>query len=112
MDALKMESLVDFQNWPTSVYILLIMAFVTMVGHHAWRPSFPKKAPHLVSGGWPILGALRFFQDRGNFCKESIHTTKTGNFSFYWGKLQIVGMAGFEGRKTFFENKGLNMADG
>ena len=60
----------------------------------------------------PVLGCPRYFSDRLAFVTEGIRSTATGNFSFYFGKLQIVNLAGSEGRKLFFESKDLNFAEG
>jgi len=42
------------------------------------------------------------------------HITESisGNFSFYFGKHHIVGLAGPEGKKTFFESKHLDFGQG
>ena len=113
MDAVKVQqALTQFQNWPASVYILLLTGLVTLVASVAWRPSFPKTAPKLIREGYPILGMLRFFSDRRNFFLDGAKVAKSRQFSFYFGKHQIVGVAGVDGRKTFFESKALNMSEG
>lgn len=112
MDTFRMQSVLQFQNWPASIYILLITGLATLIASVVRRPSFPKSAPKLVRGGYPILGMLRFFSDRRNFFNEAIRVNRSGNFSFYFGKHQIVGLSGLAGRRTFFESKELNMSEG
>ncbi|KAI1353474.1 cytochrome P450 [Xylaria sp. FL0043] len=62
---------------------------------------------------WPILrSAVWFFRRRGDFLVEGIRASATGNFSFYVGQKHVVCISGFQGRKTFFESKDLNLAAG
>lgn len=99
-----------YQNWPASLTVLavsLLAVFITAT----WQPSYPKNAPKVVSE-WPILGALRLYRDRKNFFLEAANKTATGNFSTYIGKHQLVGVSGHEARKSFFEAKELDMAEG
>lgn len=114
MDALNanLESITQYQNWRATVWILLLTSITYVVARLAWRPSFPKNAPKLLKEGYPIVGALRFFSDRRNFARHGTSATKTGNFSFYFGKYQIVGLSGLNGRKTFFDSKDMSMAEG
>ncbi|KAK3327772.1 cytochrome P450 6A1 [Cercophora scortea] len=113
MDTLNMESITQFQNWPAAITVLVLTSFVFLVIHHVRRPSFSKGAPRFFSvGDWPIVGALRFWTDRLNFVNHGIHSSPSGNFSFYFGRNQIVGVSGAEGRKTFFESKDLSLTEG
>lgn len=112
MDALNLQTVTHYQNWPATVWILLLSSIAYLVAQVAWRPSFPKNAPKLLKEGYPVLGALRFFSDRRNFASHGTSATGTGNFSFYFGKHQIVGLSGLSGRKTFFESRDLNMSEG
>ncbi|KAI8154642.1 Sterol 14-demethylase [Colletotrichum sp. SAR 10_70] len=57
------------QNWPTSIWVLLLTGVAYAVGFLAYRPSFPRNAPKLFKS-YPVLGAPRFFTDRGNFLTE------------------------------------------
>ncbi|KAI0593285.1 cytochrome P450 6A1 [Biscogniauxia sp. FL1348] len=101
------------QNWPTSVWVLLLATLFTGFFQVFWRPSLPKNAPNwFKTGDWPILGALCFYKTRGDWFKEGLKHSPTGNFSFYIGKKQIIGMSGPEGRKTFYENRELNFTEG
>lgn len=112
MESLHLESVTHYQNWPATVWILLLTSFAYLVAQIAWRPSFPKNAPKLLKDGYPILGAVRFFSDRRNFTSHGTAATGSGHFSFYFGKHQIVSVSGLSGRKTFFESRDLNMAEG
>ncbi|KAH8743848.1 cytochrome P450 6A1 [Diaporthe sp. PMI_573] len=100
-----------YQNWPASIYILLLSVIAVFIKIQ-WQPSFPKTAPKQIKEGYPLLGALRLFTSRGDFYKDALNRSNTGNFSFYFGKHQLVGMSGVEGRKTFFDSKDLNMSEG
>ncbi|KAI1495631.1 cytochrome P450 6A1 [Biscogniauxia marginata] len=101
------------QNWPGSIWILLLATLVTGFFQVLCRPSLPKNAPKwFKTGDWPILGTLRFYKTRADWYREAIRNSPTGSFSFYIGKKQIIGLSGPEGRKTFYENRDLNFNDG
>jgi sterol 14-demethylase len=81
----------------------------------ARRPPLPKGTPPLIkpgAGDWPVLGSLRWFSDRQRFMLNHITESISSNFSFYFGKHHIVGLAGPEGKKTFFESKHLDFGQG
>lgn len=94
------------------VFISVITVLVSILIRLAWRPAVPKTAPKLLNEGYPILGMLRFFSDRSNFLSHGMATTKSGNFSFYFGKHHIINVSGIDGRMAFFESKDLNMVEG
>lgn len=106
-----LTSAFSYQNWPASIYILLLSVLAVFIKIQ-WQPSFPKAAPKQIKEGYPLLGALRLFTSRGDFYKEALTRSNTGSFSFYFGKHQLVGMSGIEGRKAFFDSKDLNMSEG
>jgi len=108
----KMQAVVQLQNWPASVYVLLFTVLATVIVGAFRRPALPKSAPKLLREGYPILGMLRFFSDREGFCHDGARASRSGNFSFYFGKHHIIGVSGLDGRKTFFESKDLNMSEG
>ncbi|POS73838.1 cytochrome P450 6A1 [Diaporthe helianthi] len=102
---------VSLQNWPASIYILLLSVLAVFIKIQ-WQPSFPKNAPKKIKEGYPLLGALRLFTSRAEFFKDALTFSNTGNFSLHFGKHQVVGMSGAEGRKTFFDSKDLDMSEG
>ncbi|KAJ0108112.1 hypothetical protein J7T55_007231 [Diaporthe amygdali] len=104
-------SALSYQNWPASIYILLLSVLALFIKIQ-WQPSFPKTAPKQIKEGYPLLGALRLFTKRADFCNDALAQSKTGNFSFYFGKHRLVGVSGIEGRKTFFDSKDMNMSEG
>ncbi len=93
-----------------ATFILLSPVLVAFISYLLWRPSFPDKAPRVWSGDdWPILGSIRFYSSRRDMLLNAQKTTKTGNFSFYLGKKQIISLSSSaEARKTFFEAKDLH----
>ncbi|KAF4849722.1 Sterol 14-demethylase [Colletotrichum siamense] len=99
------------QNWPTSIWVLLLTGLAYAVGFLAYRPSFPRNAPKLFKS-YPVLGAPRFFTDRGNFLTEGRRFGRSGNWSFYFGKMRIVGLSGEPGRNLFFESRELDFTKG
>jgi hypothetical protein len=105
------ETVVQPQQWPATVWVLLITSAVYAMISLVWRPSFPKNSPKLFEA-YPILGALRFFSQRGDFLVQSHAQSKTENFSFYLGKRQVIGLGGDDGRKVFFESRQLDMSEG
>ncbi|GJC89255.1 obtusifoliol 14-alpha demethylase [Colletotrichum liriopes] len=99
------------QNWPTSVWVLLLTGLAYAVGALVYRPSFPRNAPRLFKG-YPVLGTPRFFSQRGDFLSEGRRLATSGNWSFYFGKMRIVGLSGDAGRRLFFENRDLDFSKG
>lgn len=101
---------------PATIWILLASGVVYLLFQViARRPSLPRGTPTLIkpgAGDWPVLGSLRYFSDRQRFMLSRIAESITGNFSFYFGKHHIVGLGGPEGKKTFFESKHLDFAQG
>ena len=112
LNAVRMQSPEQFQNWPAGVYILLITIVVAAIAAVARRPSLPSSAPKLLRGGYPVLGALDYFSRRADFYNDGVRATKSGHFSFFFGKHPVIGLSGIEGRRTFFESRGLNLAEG
>lgn len=98
------------QEWSATVWVLLLTTVATVFYRLFWRPTLPKNAPKWYKkGDWPILGSLEFYYGRrSEFMREGLRDSKTGNFSFYIGKKQLIGISGAEGRKLFFESKDLN----
>lgn len=74
--------------------------------------QFSTKSPKPVSGGFPILGAVRFFTARLDFFRHAQAEAPTGNFSFFLGKHPIVGLSGDKARSLFFESRELGFAEG
>ena len=98
-------------TWPTSIWVLALTATAYAGASWANRPSFPRKAPPVFEA-WPIVGALRFFSDRKAFLEEVAAKSHSGQASFYYGKLRIIGLSGEDGRRTFFDSKDLEMEGG
>ncbi|KNG82267.1 hypothetical protein ANOM_009873 [Aspergillus nomiae NRRL 13137] len=76
------------------------------------QTPFPDEAPRPLAEGYPILGVLRFFSDRYSMYFDGISLSKTGSFSFHFGKHQIVGISGLEARKVFFQSKAMDLSQG
>ncbi|KAK1573915.1 cytochrome P450 6A1 [Colletotrichum navitas] len=98
-------------DWPMGVWVLLLTGLAYAVGALVHRPSFPKSAPKLFKSH-PVVGSPRFFSNRGNFMTEGRRLAKSGNWSFYFGKMRIVGLSGVEGRRLFFESRELDFTKG
>ena len=100
------------QQWRLTSYVVVAAAFLIYVLVSASRkPAFPRNSPPLLKGT-PVLGLLKFFSSRPDVFNDGLAASKTGNFSFYFGKKQIVGLQGEAGRKAYFESRGLNIAHG
>ncbi|KAL3421166.1 cytochrome P450 6A1 [Phlyctema vagabunda] len=76
------------------------------------RRKLPSNSPQLVGEVWPIVGAIRFFTARWDFHRENAHRSATGNFSYYVGRLPVIGLNGDESRKVFYNTKGLGLMEG
>lgn len=100
-------------EWTTSALALTATILLLLVTYSTRRVPFPESAPPLlVKENLPIVGALRFFTSRGSFLEDGAAMTKTGNFSFYCGKHQVVGLSGLEGRTTFYNSRDLSSHQG
>lgn len=107
------ETLLNLEAWPASVWVVLLTGLATLATQLFRRPSLPKNAPGWWKGeDWPIAGALRFYSARRDYFRNAVKHSSTGNFSFYIGKKQIVGLSGPEGRKTFFDSRDLSFTEG
>lgn len=107
-----MGLLLDYKNLITSVYAVLLVTLYFAISWLVWRPGFPKGSPKRLTEGYPILGVVRFFSARRDFYIDGIQQSPSGQFSFYFGKHRIVALSGEQGRKSFFENKELDMPEG
>ncbi|PWY76039.1 cytochrome P450 [Aspergillus sclerotioniger CBS 115572] len=95
---------------PLGLYVLVLLCLVRCSILLNKRP-FPANAPKFISG-YPVVGALRLFFDRGRFCQSSKTASPTGNYSYYLGRQRVVGLSGPQGRKTFFECRDLDLEQG
>ncbi|KAE8359940.1 cytochrome P450 [Aspergillus caelatus] len=101
-----------YEFWATLVLLLLLCGLSVLFSQFIRQAHFPDGAPRPLGEGYPILGALRFFSDRYNMYFDGISLSRTGSFSFYFGKHQIVGISGLEGRKVFFQDKAMDLSQG
>ncbi|KAI0484356.1 cytochrome P450 6A1 [Xylariaceae sp. FL0804] len=110
--------------WLPTLLVVLLAAAVLLR-----RPALPANAPAWFRGGdWPLLGALCFFSARSDYFRDAVRHVSGGDgdgdgkgnggqgqrrsFSFYIGRKRVVGMAGEEGRRAFFESRDLNFGAG
>ncbi|BCR98440.1 uncharacterized protein AKAW2_40123S [Aspergillus luchuensis] len=89
----------------------VIFLFVAQCIRLLWKRPFPSNAPKFVAG-YPLVGALQFFNNPEAFCHSSKMSSPTGNYSFYLGRDRVVGLSGPQGRKTFFESRDLDLEAG
>ena len=94
----------------SSVAFLLLFSILIFATSTSYR--FSSKAPKPTSDTLPILGSTGFFTRRWDFCRTSRDASSTGSFTFWLGRLPVVGLAGDGGRKTFFEERGLDFGLG
>lgn len=99
-------------NWINSAWVLTTTLFIALLLYSTRKEPFPNSAPSLLSENLPVVGAFRFFTSRATFLKDGAANSKTGNFSFYVGKHQVVGLSGLEGRRVFYESKELSSHQG
>lgn len=109
----NLANMANYSDWPATIWVVVLTTIVGLLAQVVRRPSMPKNAPKLFKpADWPVVGALRFFTNRGAFLRHGSQSTESGNFSFYLGKHQVVNLASLEGRKVFFESKDLSMSEG
>lgn len=99
-------------KWINSAWVLTITLFIALLLYSTRRAPFPDSSPSLLTGNLPVIGAFQFFVSRATFLKDGAANSKTGNFSFYVGKHQVVGLSGLEGRKVFYDSKELSSHQG
>ncbi|EJP67855.1 Cytochrome P450 CYP5282A1 [Beauveria bassiana ARSEF 2860] len=80
----------------------VLVAFVTFLCYEAYRPKVHPKSPAFISDTIPILGSI------GSFWKDALEQSKTGNFSFWQGKIHIVGISGPAARKMLLDHPSLD----
>lgn len=95
--------------WRCSYFIIFL--FVAQCIRLLLKRPFPSNAPKFVAG-YPLVGALQFFNNPEAFCHSSKMSSPTGNYSFYLGRDRVVGLSGPQGRKTFFESRELDLDAG
>ena len=108
---MALSSLLGEHSASLAVAVGCIVAVASLFLYLFNKPAFPKNAPQLTSEAWPILGSLQFFTQRWDFWQRSTAHSQSGNFSFYAGQWPVVAVSGDEGRKVFFEHKGLAFAE-
>lgn len=94
--------------------ILLFFCLVRIV--FLRRPILPLNAPPLWKpDDWPVLGALRFFNQRTDMVLDAVAAnqssgSQSGNFSFYIGKKHVVGIGrAQEARIAFYESRDMDL---
>lgn len=97
-----------FVYFSTAAVLLVVAAYVLVPSGYKFSP----KSPKIVSEGYPIFGALRFFTARWEFFQHARAQSPSGNFSFFLGKHPVVGLSGDKGRQLFFESRELGFAEG
>ncbi|KAJ4359014.1 hypothetical protein N0V95_002550 [Ascochyta clinopodiicola] len=98
---------------PTLLLLLsaaLVVLFVIV--HTFFIRSLPTDAPNAASDNYPITGPWGFWTERWEWYRRRRDQSTTGNFSFHAGPNTIVGLAGEESRKLFFESRELGFAEG
>ncbi|KAK3953971.1 hypothetical protein QBC32DRAFT_312496 [Pseudoneurospora amorphoporcata] len=111
MDSLRLLIKLDTQtlrNWPTipSFLTILLLSLLSLLTTFLtnWRPPSLLQSIRLANSKLP-----QFFTDRYRFYNKGIHSSKTGNLSFFFGKHHLTGLSGVEARRAFFENKAVDM---
>lgn len=94
------------------VYGLAILLFIAPFLYLFKPPSIPKNAPQQAEEQLPILGAWKFFTERGDWFVRQRDRSPTGNFSYCIGDKLVIGLSGIEGRRTFFDSKSMGFAEG
>lgn len=75
------------------------------------RPAPHKDAPRLVKG-WPILGSIDFYRKRRQFLSSEQKKSGGKSFTFYYGKYQIVSLAGESGKALLYSARPLDLRAG
>lgn len=103
----------DVYSFPTPVIFTVFAVAVAIIIFILISPSSSNpKAPRRVSYGYPLIGNYEFFTARWDLFRKSSILTSSGNFTFFLGPHQIVGLSGDKGRETFFESRDLNFPEG
>ena len=119
----------DSFQLPVTVGITSVLAAITsFLAYQSYRPSVHPKSPAFISDTYPILGSLGFVTRQWwamplrrrllwashwqvkyrSFWKDALKESKTGNFSFWQGKIHIVGVSGTAARKLVLEHPNLD----
>ncbi|KAF2456488.1 cytochrome P450 6A1 [Lineolata rhizophorae] len=95
-----------------ALFVLALSAVAVFLYNYLLRPAFPAGAPKVIRENYPVLGAIDFFRKRRELFDSGKSQTSTGNFSFYVGKLNVIGLTSEQGRQVFFENRALSFSEG
>ena len=93
-----------------SIGLLFLIGIFIFATTSSFR--FSKQSPKPTNDTLPLLGSVGFFTRRWDFTRTSRDRTATRNFSFWVGKLPVIGLGGDDGRVTFFEERGLDFGQG
>ncbi|KAJ2900619.1 hypothetical protein MKZ38_002318 [Zalerion maritima] len=104
------------QSWrvslPATFLLLVLSLLLSYVCHLSRRPAFPPNSPPLLKP-LPVVGSPAFFTARNDLFRRGRSVSpRTGNFSFYVGRLRIVGLSGRASRRAYFDSKALDLARG
>jgi len=103
-----------FHSYPGLVVYSLLAALIAIVIVKLISSIFFSSinAPKRVTWGYPFFGTYEFFTARWDLFRHSSLLTSSGNFTFFIGPHQIVGLSGDKGRETFFESRDLSFNEG
>ncbi|EDU41243.1 CypX Cytochrome P450 [Pyrenophora tritici-repentis] len=104
----------DFAEPKTLLLFLLsfVVLYTCAILYQSYAHKIPANSPPQVDDDLPITGASGWFTRRWDWCQEKRDRSKTGNFSFHAGSRLVIGLCGENGRRTFFESKGLSFTKG
>jgi sterol 14-demethylase len=109
---MALQSLASSASLAYPIAIAILVGITSLVLYVFHKPAFPANAPKATEDALPLIGSRNFFTKRWDFYKSSIARSATGNFSFYAGKWPVVGLAGHNSRKLFFESRQLAFQEG
>jgi sterol 14-demethylase len=111
-----MALLVGFERVTTSPTIFFLVSATVVctayVVFTTYRRRIPANAPPTVSDDFPLTGAIRYWTRRWDWFQQRRRHSPSGNFSFHAGPNTLVALSGEQGRRVFFESKGLNFNEG
>ncbi|KAG6007647.1 hypothetical protein E4U21_005728 [Claviceps maximensis] len=86
----------------------LVTCLAVFLVYLAYTPQVDALAPKFTTDKDLFIGSQGYYTRRWSFWRDSVARSNTGQFSFWLGKVHVVGVSGEAGRKVFLDNQHLD----
>ncbi|KAJ5274865.1 hypothetical protein N7497_005473 [Penicillium chrysogenum] len=92
--------------------VTTLVPFLAYVVFLSYTPTVDKKSPEFTPNTVLLVGSWGFFTQKWAFWKDCVAKSKKGHFSFWLGKIHVVGVSGAAARKVFLDNHDFDFVRG